>query len=97
MKWSANQEDERRAQLLLGQCIERNPLAVASTAKRTELVVSLPVTPADLEAWTYAEAQLDLDQHKNVVRQAIGRRGGVTTSQLLENATSAAAKHDAVR
>jgi hypothetical protein len=46
MKWSANQEDERRAQLLLGQCIERNPLAVASTAKRTELVVNLPVTPA---------------------------------------------------
>ena len=60
-------------------------------------VLAIVLSPADLEAWTYAEAHLDLDQHKNVVQQAIGRRGGVTTSQLLENAASAAAKHDAVR
>lgn len=60
-------------------------------------VLAIVLTPADLDAWTYAEAHLDLDQHRNVVQQALVRRGGVTTSQLLENAASAAAKHDAVQ
>jgi hypothetical protein len=58
-------------------------------------VVALVLSPADHLAWSYAEANLDLDQHRNDVQQALSRRGGVTTEQLLANA--AAATRDAGR
>jgi len=60
-------------------------------------VLAIVLSPDDQEAWTYAEAHLDLDQHQDETQQAVGRRGGVTTSQLLDNAASAAAKSDAAR
>lgn len=56
-------------------------------------VVALVLSPADHQAWTYAEANLDLNQHQDEVRQALGRRGGITTAQLLTNAATAATKN----
>ena len=53
-------------------------------------IVAIVVGPCDQEALTYAEANIYLDQHKDQVRQALGRRGGITTSQLLEKAALAA-------
>lgn len=53
-------------------------------------IVAFVITPADHQAWTYAEASLDLDEHRQEVRRALERRGGVTTEQLLKNAVSAA-------
>jgi hypothetical protein len=53
-------------------------------------VVAFVLSPADHEAWTYAEAHLDLSNHPNEVHEALGRRGGVTTAQLLEKAAAAA-------
>jgi len=55
-------------------------------------IVAFVLAPTDQEALTYAEANLYLDQHAEEVRNALGRRGGVTTSQLLANAASAAEK-----
>jgi hypothetical protein len=53
-------------------------------------VVAFVLPPADHEAWTYAEANLELNQHQDEVMRALGRRGGVTTAQLLANASTAA-------
>jgi hypothetical protein len=55
-------------------------------------VVAFVLSPTDHQAWTYAEANLDLNQHPDEVRQALARSGGVTTAQLLQNAAAAAEK-----
>ena len=52
-------------------------------------VIAYVLTPIDREALIYAEAKLDLDQHREELRQALGRRGGITTQQLLEKAQAA--------
>ena len=48
------------------------------------------LSPVDREALIYAEAKLDLGQHRDEVKQALSRRGGITTKQLLEKAQAAA-------
>jgi hypothetical protein len=53
-------------------------------------IVAFVLSPSDREAWIYAEANLDIDQHIDEVREALSRRGGVTTTQLLEKAIAAA-------
>ena len=58
-------------------------------------VLAYVLSPVDREALIYAEAKLDLDQHREQVREAMQRRGGVTTAQLLENARAAAQKQNA--
>lgn len=53
-------------------------------------LVAFVLSATDQEALTYAEANIYLNQHSDQVRQALGRRGGVTTAQLLTNAAAAA-------
>jgi hypothetical protein len=53
-------------------------------------IVALVFSPRDHEALTYAEAHLDLNEHVDQVRQALGRRDGITTTELLEKAALAA-------
>jgi hypothetical protein len=55
-------------------------------------IMAFVLSPTDREAWTYAQANMDLDQNLDQVRRALGRRGGVTTAQLLANARMAAEK-----
>lgn len=44
------------------------------------------LSPADREAFIYAQAHLDLERNRPAVKRALARRGGVTTQQLLERA-----------
>ncbi len=53
-------------------------------------IIAVILGPMDKEALTYAEANLDIDQHLDQVRQTLGRREGISTSQLLEKAALAA-------
>ena len=53
-------------------------------------VVAIVLGPTDQEALKYAEAHIYLNQHRVQVRQALGRRGGITTSELLAKADAAA-------
>ena len=53
-------------------------------------VVAYVLSPVDREALIYAEAKLDVDQHRDEVQIALNRRGGITTKQLLEKAKAAA-------
>lgn len=53
-------------------------------------IVAFVLSPTDQEALTYAEANIYLNEHEDQVRQALGRRGGITTSQLLAKAAAAA-------
>jgi hypothetical protein len=53
-------------------------------------VLAFVLSPTDREAWTYAEANLDIMQNWDDIQKAIGRRGGITTAQLLEKAAAAA-------
>jgi hypothetical protein len=55
-------------------------------------IVAFVLSPTDRQAWTYAEASLDLTHHPDEVARAIARSGGVTTSQLLQNAASVAGR-----
>ena len=51
-------------------------------------IVAFVISPGDHEALTYAEAQVDLNENTDQVRQALGRLDGITTSQLLEKAAA---------
>jgi hypothetical protein len=53
-------------------------------------VVAVLLGPTDQEALTYAEASIYLNQHEDQVRQALARRGGITTPALLAKAAVAA-------
>jgi hypothetical protein len=53
-------------------------------------IVAVVLGPTDQEAVTYAEASICLNQHRDQVRQALTRRGGITTSELLAKAAAAA-------
>jgi hypothetical protein len=53
-------------------------------------IVAFILSPNDQEALTYAEANFYLKQNEGQVQQALARRGGVTTPQLLANAALAA-------
>ena len=52
-------------------------------------VLAYVVTPADREALIYAEARVDLEQHRDEVKKALNRRGGITTQELLDKAKAA--------
>jgi hypothetical protein len=49
-------------------------------------VVAFVLPPHDREAWTYAEARMEVLNHRDEIRAAMQRRGGVTTKELLEKA-----------
>jgi hypothetical protein len=52
-------------------------------------VVGLVLSLRDHEAWIYAEAFRDLADNSSQLHEAIGRRGGVTTEELLRKAAAA--------
>ncbi len=52
-------------------------------------VVAFVLSPRSHEALTYAEAHLDLDEHLEEIKKAVGRRSGITTAELLAKAFSA--------
>jgi hypothetical protein len=52
--------------------------------------VAFCLPPSDKEAWIYAEANLDIDENIDEVRQALSRSGGITTAELLRRAAAAA-------
>lgn len=49
-------------------------------------VVAFVLSPHDRQAWTYAEARMEVIHHRDEIRAAMQRRGGVTTKELLEKA-----------
>ena len=53
-------------------------------------LLAFVLSPTDRDAWTYAEANLDINQNLDQVRRALGRSGGSTTVELLTTAESAA-------
>lgn len=48
------------------------------------------LSPVAHEELMYAEAQRDLDLHRSEVEEALERKKGVTTQELLKNAHNAA-------
>jgi len=46
-------------------------------------IVAFLFSPTDQEALTYIEASLDFNRNLQELREALGRRGGVTTAELL--------------
>ena len=57
-------------------------------------LIAYVLSPAGREELIYAEAQRDLDLHRDEIREAAERRIGVTTKELLENARAAAEQSD---
>lgn len=53
-------------------------------------VVAFVLPPSDRQAWTYAEAAIDLSEHPIEIKNAIGRTGGISTADLLRRAADAA-------
>ena len=51
-------------------------------------VLAFVLSPADHEALTYVEAGLELLRNAEDIQEALGRSGGVTTTELLDKAAS---------
>jgi len=68
---------------------QANQGGVEVRGTRGELLAYV-LSPTDRDAWTYAEANLDIDQNIEQLRAAMKRRGGVTTKEMLEKAARAA-------
>ena len=52
-------------------------------------VIAYVVSPDVREALIYAEARLDLEQHRDEVQAALKRRTGIPTDELLKRAKAA--------
>jgi hypothetical protein len=82
--------DSETAQLPLQQLLQQLSSGGIEVRDSEGTIVAIILDPLDKEALTYAEAKLDLAQNRDQVRQALTRRGGITTSQLLAKAVAAA-------
>jgi hypothetical protein len=60
-------------------------------------IVGYVLPPDDDEAWAYAEASMDIQQHRDEILTAMERRTGVTTRELLQNLERAGKLHDLER
>jgi hypothetical protein len=78
------------ANLPVGDLLTRAANGVVEVLDAEGNVLAYVLSPVDREALIYAEAKLDLDRHRDEVQQALSRRGGITTEQLLEKAQAAA-------
>jgi hypothetical protein len=102
LEWSEERESERDFMGTLILNSETANLSVEALLKQVAKaggltlrdeqgnIVAVIWGAADQEALTYAEAHLDLDQHQDQVRRALGRRDGITTAELLSKAAAAA-------
>ncbi|MEX2170156.1 MAG: hypothetical protein WD851_12665 [Pirellulales bacterium] len=78
------------ANLPLGQLLQQVDTGGIEVRDQQGNVVAFVLSPVDHQAWVYSEAQRDLEEHPDELRQALGRRGGASTAQLLENTAAAA-------
>ncbi len=81
--------DSTTAQLPLQQLLQQLSSGGIEVRDKEGNVVAIIVSPLDKEAIIYAEAKLDLAQNREQVRRALGRRDGISTSELLKRAAGA--------
>ena len=79
------------AALPFGQVVEQAREAGIQVKDSTGRVVAFVLPPNNLAAWTEAEALREFEEHRDEIRAAMARRGGITTKELLEKAQQAAA------
>jgi hypothetical protein len=77
------------AKLQLSQLLQQLGTGGVEVRDSHGKIVAMILGPADKEALTYAEAMADLAQNRDKVRGAVGRRDGITTSELLARAAAA--------
>jgi hypothetical protein len=77
------------ANLTVGQFLSQASPGGLEVRNERGDVVAFVLSPADYEAFTYAEAERDFEIHRPEVEAAMTRRGGVTTAELLRKAAEA--------
>jgi hypothetical protein len=82
----------KTANLSIGHLLEQVQKGGLEVRDSQGKILAFVLSPTDQEALTYAEANIYLDAHKDQIQRALGRRGGITTSELLAKAASAAEK-----
>jgi hypothetical protein len=83
--------NDETAQLPIGQLL-KNVEGGVEVLDGSGNILAIVLSPTDHSAWTYAEANLDLDRHRDQVQAALSRRGGITTAQLLQKAAAPASE-----
>jgi hypothetical protein len=78
------------ANLTVGQFLSQASPGGLEVRNERGDVMAFVLSPADYEAFTYAEAERDFELHRAEVEAAMARRGGVTTAELLRKAADAA-------
>jgi hypothetical protein len=81
--------DSETGKLQLSQLIQQLGTGGVEVRDSHGKIIAMILAPTDKEALTYAEAMVDLAQNRDQMRAALGRRDGVTTSELLAKAAAA--------
>jgi hypothetical protein len=81
--------DSETGKLPLSQLIQQLGTGGVEVRDSHGKIVAMILAPTDKEALTYAEAMVDLAQNRDQMRAALGRRDGITTSELLAKAAAA--------
>lgn len=74
------------ANLPIGQLLEQVNRGGVEVRDAAGNVLAFVLSPVDHQSWIYFEAHREIEEHQHEVRQAIERRGGVTTAQMLAKA-----------
>lgn len=80
------------AALPFGEVVERAREGGIQVKDASGQVVAFVLPPNNLAAWTEAEALREFEEHRDEIRAAMARRGGITTKELLKRAQEAAAR-----
>ena len=80
------------AALPFGEVVEQARQGGIQVKDSSGQVVAFVLPPNDLGAWTEAEALREFEEHRDEIRAAMARRGGITTKELLKRAQEAAAR-----
>lgn len=78
------------ANLPLGQILQQLGSGGVEIKDPSGNLIALLLGPVSKQTLTYIEANLDINSHLHEVRAALGRRDGITTSELLAKAILAA-------
>jgi hypothetical protein len=85
---------DQSSTLPVGPLIEQSMRGGTEIRNADGKTIAFVLAADDEEAWTYAEASMDIMKHRDEILAAANRRTGVTTDVLLANVQRAGKIHD---
>ena len=79
---------DQTAAMTVGALVEQAAHGGLEIRDAAGKVVAYVLSPADEQAWAYAEARVYFENHREAFKAAANRRSGITTAELLAKANA---------